>query len=178
MWLGAYLPFQFHLKLHAPLTPIVQQYRAYLSPLVNFYLCFRSWSGYFFPRRPSWPLDEISLPPILTAFHMSSFVLVVVVVQSLHCVWVFVSPWTAVLQASLPFIISQSLLKFKSIELVIPSNHIILCHLLLLLPSVFPSIRVFSNESALHIRWPEYQSFSFSICPSNGYSELISFRIN
>ena len=73
--------------------------------------------------------------------------------------------------------ISWSLLKFMSIESVMPSNHLILCHSLLLLPSVFPSIRVFSNESALHIRWPEYWSFSFSNSPSNEYSELISFRI-
>ena len=80
-------------------------------------------------------------------------------------------------QASLSFIISQSLLKLVSIELVISSNHLILCHLLLLLPSVFSNIRVFSNESALRIRWPKYWSFNFSISPSNEYSGLISFRI-
>ena len=88
------------------------------------------------------------------------------------------TPWTAVHQASLSFTISRSLLKLKSIESVIPSNHLILCHPLLLLSSIFPSIRVFSNESALHIRWPKYCSFSFSISPSNGYSRLISFRID
>ena len=76
------------------------------------------------------------------------------------------------------FTISQSLLELMSIELVMPSNHLILCHPLLLLPLIFPSIRVYSNESALHIRWPEYYSFSFSISPSNEYSELISFRID
>ena len=89
-----------------------------------------------------------------------------------------VTPWTAACQASLSFTISQSLLKLTSIELVVPSNHFILPHTLLLSPSVFPSIRVFSSESALHIRWPKYWSFSLSISPSNEYSELISFRID
>ena len=81
-------------------------------------------------------------------------------------------------QASLSFIISWSSLKLMSIESVMPSNHLDLCHPLLLLPSIFPSIRVFSNESVLHIKWPKYWSFSFSISPSNEYSGLISFRIN
>ena len=81
-------------------------------------------------------------------------------------------------QASLSFSISQSLLKFMSTELVMPSSHLILCHPLLLLPSIFPSIRVFSNESVLCISWPKYWSFSFSISPSNEYSGLISFRID
>ena len=84
--------------------------------------------------------------------------------------------WSAACQASLSFTISQGLLKLMSIELVMPSNHLILCHPLLLLPSIFPSIRVFSNESALRIRWPKY--WSFSISPSNEYSGLISFRID
>ena len=88
------------------------------------------------------------------------------------------APWTAACQASLSFTISHTLLKFRSIELVMPSNHLFLCHPLLLLPSVFPSISVFSNELALHIRWPKYWSFSFSIHPSNKYSRLISFRID
>ena len=87
-------------------------------------------------------------------------------------------PRTAAFQASLSFTISQSLLKLMSIESVTPSNHLILCHPLLLLPSVFPSIRIFSNLSTLPIRWPKYWSFSFSISPSNEYSGLISFRIN
>ena len=87
-------------------------------------------------------------------------------------------PWTEACQASLPFTISQSLFKLMSIELVMPSNHLILCCPLLLLPSIFPSIRVFSNESVLCIRWPKYWSFSFSISPSNKYSGLISFRID
>ena len=86
--------------------------------------------------------------------------------------------WTAARQASLSFTISQSLLKPMSIASVTPSNHLILCHPLLLLPSIFPSIRVFSNESVLCIRWPKDLIFSFSICPSNEYSGLISFRID
>ena len=97
-------------------------------------------------------------------------------VHSLSCVRLFVTPWTAARQASLPIINSQSLLKLMSIELVMPSNHLILCHTLLLLPSFFPSIRVFSNESVLPIRWPKYWSFSFSISPSNAYSGLVCFR--
>ena len=89
-----------------------------------------------------------------------------------------VTPWNAARQASLSFTISQSLLKLMSIESVIPSNHLLLCSPLLLLPSIFPSIKVFYNESALCIRWPKYWSFSFSISPSNEYSGLISFRID
>ena len=88
------------------------------------------------------------------------------------------TPRTATLQASLSFTVSWSLVKFMSIESVMPSNHLILCHPLLLLPSIFPSIRVFSNESAFRIRWPKYWSFSFSNSPSNEYSGLISFRID
>ena len=89
-----------------------------------------------------------------------------------------VTPWNAACQAFLSFTISRSLLKLMSIETVMPSNHLVICHLLLLLPSIFPSIRVFCNESVLHIRWPKYRSFSFSISPSNEYSGLISFRID
>ena len=88
------------------------------------------------------------------------------------------TPWTAAHQASLCITNSQSLLKLISIELVMPSNHLILCRPFLLLPSIFPSIRVFSNKSVLHIRWPKYWHFSFSISPSNEYSGLISFRID
>ena len=98
-------------------------------------------------------------------------------VQSLHHAQLFVTPWTAAHQASLSFTNSQSLLKLMSIELVMPSNHLILCRPLLLLPSIFPSTRVFSNESVLCIRWPKYWSFSFSVSPSNEYSGLISFRM-
>ena len=101
-----------------------------------------------------------------------------VVVQSVSHVWLFATPWTAACQTSLFITISQSLFRFLSIELVMPSNHVILCHPLLLLRSIFPSIRVFSNESDLHLSWPYYWRFSFSISPSNEYSGLISFRIN
>ena len=90
----------------------------------------------------------------------------------------FVTPWTAQCQASLSITNSWSLLKLMSIESVMPSNHLILCHPFLLLPSIFPSIRVFSNKSVLCIRWPKYWSFSFTISPSNEYSEVISFRID
>ena len=91
-------------------------------------------------------------------------------VQSLSRVRLFGTPWTAARQASLSNTNSQNLLKLMSIESVMPSNHLILCHPLLLPPSIFPSIRIFSNESILHIRWPKYWSFSFSISPSNEYS--------
>ena len=97
-------------------------------------------------------------------------------VQSLSHVWLFSTPWTAARQASLSITNSWSLLKLMSIELVVPSSHLILCRPLLFLPSIFPSIRVFSNESALRIRWPKYWSFSFSISPSNEHRGLISFR--
>ena len=106
---------------------------------------------------------------------LGKMVVVVVVVRSLSLVRLFVTSWTAAHQASLSITICQSLLKLISIELVMPSHHLILFHPLLLLPSIFPSIRVFSNQSALCIRWPKYLSFSFSIRPSNEYSVLISF---
>ena len=99
-------------------------------------------------------------------------------VQSVSHVLLFGTPWTAAHQASLSITNSLSLLKLISINSVMPSNHLILCCPLLLLPSIFPSIRVFSNESLLHIRWPKYWSFSFSISPSSEYSGLISFRIH
>ena len=99
-------------------------------------------------------------------------------VQSLSHVRLFVTPWTVAHQASLSITNSQSMLNLRSIESVMPSNHLIPCHLLLLPPSIFPSIRVFSNESVLHITWPRYWSFSFSINLSSEYSGLISFRID
>ena len=98
-------------------------------------------------------------------------------VQSLSRVRLFVTPWTAAHQASLSITNAQSLLKRMSIKSVMPSNHLILCHPHLLPPSIFSSIRVFSNESVLHIRWPKYWSFSFNISPSSEYSRLISFSI-
>ena len=99
-------------------------------------------------------------------------------VQSLSHIWLFVAPWTAASQASLSITNSRSPTKPVPIESVMPSNHVILCHPLLLLPSIFPSIRVFSNESALHIKWPKYRSFSFNISPTNGHPGLISFRMD
>ena len=105
-------------------------------------------------------------------------VLITFSVQSLSRVRLFATPWTAAHQASLSITNSQSLLKLMSIKLVMPSNHLILCHPLLLLPSIFSSIRVFSSESVLHIRWPKCWSFSISISLSNEYSGLISFRID
>ena len=99
-------------------------------------------------------------------------------VQSLSRVWFLLTPWIAAHQASLPITNSQSLLKLMFIESVMPSNHLILCYPFLLSPSIFPSIRVFFSESVLHIKWPKYWSFTFSISPSNEYSGLISFRID
>ena len=99
-------------------------------------------------------------------------------VQSLSCVWLFVTAWTTVHQASLSITNSQSLPKLMSIKSVMPSKHLILCHSLLLLPSIFPSIRIFSNESVLCIRWPKYWSFSFSISPCNEHPGPISFRMD
>ena len=118
-----------------------------------------------------------SMCPI-NIFYLCHLILwvVVVAVYSLSRIWLFVTPLTAALQASLPFTVSWSLLKLMSIELVIPSKHFILHHSFLL-PLVFPSIRVFSNESAFRIRWPKYWSFSFSTCLSR-YSGLISFRVD
>ena len=99
-------------------------------------------------------------------------------VQSLNRVSLLATPWTAERQASLSITNSQSLLKLMSIESVMPSHHFILCHPLLLPPSIFPSIRVFSNEPVLHVRWPKDWSFSFNISPSNEYSQLISFSMD
>ena len=110
-------------------------------------------------------------------FDSPNLVFIFVIVQLPSRVQLFATPWAAAHQASLSFPISQSLLKLMSIESMIPSNHLILCHPLLLLPSVFVSIRAFSNKLAFHIRWPKYYSFSFSFSPSDEYSGLISFRI-
>ena len=99
-------------------------------------------------------------------------------VQSLSCVWLFATPWIAACQASLSITNSQSSLKLTSIESVMPSSHLILCHPLFLLPPISPSIRVFSNESTLRMRWPKYWSFSFRIIPSKEYPGLISFRMD
>ena len=106
---------------------------------------------------------------------------IIILFSSIHLlshVQLFAIPWTAARQTSLSITNSQNLLKLLSIESVMPSNHLILCHPLLLLPSIFPSIRVFSSEPVLHIRWPKYWSFSFSISPFSEYSGLISFRMD
>ena len=121
---------------------------------------------------------HISLSESISYLSSKSFLSPFVVVWSLSHVRLFVTPWIAAHQASLPFTISQSLLKLMSIASVMSSNHLILHHPLLFLPSIFPSIRVFSNESVLCIRWQKYWSFSFNITPSNEYSGLISFRID
>ena len=108
----------------------------------------------------------------------NTVVVVVIDILLLSCVWLFVTPWTAAHQASLSFTISWSLLKLISIDSMIPSNHLILCQTLPFLPSIFPSITVFSNEMTLCIRWPKYWNFNFSLSPYNDYSELISFRMD
>ena len=131
----------------------------------------RDWPGSLALQADSLPSEPPGKPHIRTSVQFSS-------VQLLSHVRLYVTPWTAAYQASLSITNSQSLLKLMSIEPVMPSNHLILCCPLLLLPSIFPSIRVFSNESVLHMRWPKYWSFSFSICPSSEYSGLISFRMD
>ena len=118
-------------------------------------------------RRTTYPCSSVDVPK-----HSSCSV------QLLSCVQLFATPWTTVCQASLSITNSRSLLKLMSIESVMPSNHLILCHTLLLLPSMFPRIRVFPNELAVHIRWPKYWSFSFNISPPSEYSGLISFRMD
>ena len=140
------------------------------------------WNGLPFPSlgdlpdpgiKPTSPLQADSLPLSHQGnpfWYLS--------VQSLSCVRLLSTPWTAARQASLSITSSQSLPKLMSIESVMPSNHLILCHPHFLLPSIFPSIKVFSKESFLHIRWPKYWSLSFSISPSNEFSGLISFRID
>ena len=128
------------------------------------------WRGLPFPTPGDLPDPGMNLH-LTTSTTFSS-------VKLLSHVRLFASLWTAARQASPSITNSQSLLKLMSIELVMPSNHLILCHPLLLLPLIFPSIRVFSNESVLRIRWPKYWSFSFSISPSNEYSGLISFRMD
>ena len=116
-------------------------------------------------------VEILHIPWILILFGYHS-------VQSLSCVWLFATPWIAACQASLSITNFQSSPKLLSIKLVMPSNHLILCRPLLLLPPIPPSIRVFSNESTLRMRWPKYWSFSFSITPSNEHPELISFRMD
>ena len=127
---------------------------------------------------PLCPTPSFLLAFLERVLSMSCLALPMVVVQSLSHVQLFVTPWTATCQACLSFAFSQSLLKFMSIELVMRSNHLILCHPFFLLPSIFPSIKVFSSESVLPIKRPKDWNVSFSIGPSNEYSGLISFRID
>ena len=119
-----------------------------------------------------------AMPGISSSLCLLPSAFLFVFVQSLSHVQLFATRWTTACQASLSFTISWSLLQLMSIESVMPFNHLILCHPLLLLPSIFPSIRVFSSESALCIRWPKYLRFNFSISPSNEYSRLISFKMD
>ena len=123
------------------------------------------------PWLHSQKLENLALQKVWPKYKLSS-------VQPFSRVWLFVTPWTTAHQPSLSITNSWSVLKLMSIESVMPSNHVILCHPLLLLPSIFPSIRVRSDESVLHIRWPKYWRFSFSISPFNEYTGLISFRID
>ena len=125
----------------------------------------------FLPKGECLLISWLQSPSLVHLEPFSSF-------QSLIRVWLFATPWTAACQASLSITNSRSAPKPMSIESVMPSNHLILCHPLLLLPSIFPSIRVFSNESALRIRWPKYWSFSLNISSSNEHPGLISFRMN
>ena len=139
------------------------------SPFLSLLLIFQPLCLHFcFPDMPR----RFFTPGFWTCLHSGSSI------QLLSHVWVFVTPRTAACQTSLSITNSRRLLKLTSTESVMPSNHLILCHPLFFPPSIFPSIRVFSNESALCIRWSKYWSFSFNISPSNAYSGLISFRID
>ena len=135
----------------------------------------------FLPRSKCLLISWLQSPSAMileVEFHVNKLILRLSSVQSFSHIWLFVTPWTAACHASLSITNAQSLFKLMSIKSVMSFNHLILCCSLLLLPSIFPSIRVFSNESVLHLRWPKYWSFSFSISPSNEYSGLISFRID
>ena len=138
-------------------------------------------SGFFCSTLCLWSSSMLLSVIILSSYYIWGYITIYWIhcsVQLLSHVWLFATPWTAGRQSSLSITNSQSLLKLMSIELVMPSNHLIHCCPLLLLPSIFSSIRVFSSELVFHIRWPNYWSFSFSISPSNAYSGLISFRID
>ena len=140
--------------------------------------CCNSWT-YSSPREPnSYRKAAHTTLASWQKQYSSIFSVQFISVQSLSCIWIFVTPWTTARQASLSINNSRSLPKLMSIESMMPSNHLILCGPLLLLPSVFPNIRVFSNEPVLYIRWPKYWSFSFNVSPSNEYPGLISFRMD
>ena len=143
----------------------------------NFHQSFPLYLCILYPvLRSPYSEDMKTFTCIIQSRGITSYV--VVVFQSLSLVRLFATLWTAAHQASLSFTVSWSLLKFMSLELVMPSNHLVLCCALLLPPSIFSNIRIFSNESALCIRWPKYWRFSFSISPSSDYSGLVSFRID
>ena len=137
--------------------------------------CLNSTDVYFELCDCGWNSSLIKLTLIISKACLRVIILVVYLPSH---VWLFTTPWTATCQASLSLTISQSLPKFMSLALVMPSSHLILCHSLLFLPSIFPSFGIFSSESALCIRWPKYWSFSFSISPSNEYSGLIAFKVD
>ena len=161
--LSAHVPSRIH--LFETLRTVAHQ-----SPLSMGFHRQGYWRGLPFPTPGDLPDPGMNLH-LTTSTTFGS-------VKLLSHVRLFASPWTAAHQASPSITNSQSLLKLMSIELVMPSNHLILCHPRLLLPLIFPSIMVFSNESVLRIKWPKYWSFSFSISPSNEYSGLISFRMD
>ena len=145
--------------------------------LLSFKVCFVCYSGGSFSNIFYYFIFQLFAEGLIYARHTAWFSSYQFSsVQSLTHVLLFVTPWTAARQASLSITSSQSLPKLMSIKLVMPSNHLILCHPLLRLPSIFPSIRVFSKQSVLHIRWPKCWSFRFNLSPSNEYSGLISFR--
>ena len=175
----SFLPF-----LQTPVFYAVSYNLNYVCNALNIYVfskCLYVWRWSLWEVIRSWRWSPNEWVPIAEARELasslSSMYGSVSSVQSLSHVWLFVTPWTAACQASLSITNSQSLLELKSITLVMPSNHLLLCCPLLHLLSIFPSIRVFSSESVLCIRWPKYWSFSFSIRPSNEYSELISSRM-
>ena len=158
-----------------------------LKWMKNFAFYRKVWSIIFLCIPPRLFLSSIILPQVFTKYILWTQIKSTRTdlclyqfssVQLLSHVWLFSISWTAVCQASLFITNSRSLLKLMSMESVMPSNHLIFCHSLLLPPSIFPSIKVFSEESVLHIRWTKYWSFSFSISPSSEYSGLISFRID
>ena len=172
--------FSIRLFVFLVLSCMSYLYILKVNPLsvVSFAIIFSHSEDYLFPLF----IVSFAVKQLLSLIRSHLFIFVFnfcySTVQSLICVRLFETPWTAAHQASLSIVNSQSLLKLTSIESVMPSNHLILCHPLLLLPSIFPSIRVFSNQLALHMRWPKYWSFSFSISPSNEHPGLISFRMD
>ena len=166
--LSIVVPLSFHTNFRIILSICTKYFAGILIGIANIYKSVHQFGA-------SWHLFYVESP---NPWSRIVFLFSLVVVRLLSCVWLFVTPWTAALQASLSFTIFCNLHKLVSIESVMSSNHFILCHPFLCLPSIFPSIRVLSSKSALPIRWPKYWSFSFSISPSSEYSGLISFRID